>query len=78
MGNRLIHLTAGLWHVLTLGYGTGTGQESVLKGSDPLANQSLLLLLVLVNHCTAEKNLRNPYREVLFTFPNNSQSQGNN
>ncbi|XP_015589306.1 dymeclin [Cephus cinctus] len=31
----------------------------------PLASQSLLLLLVLTNHCTATSN---PYRDALFTF----------
>ncbi|XP_031560113.1 dymeclin-like isoform X2 [Actinia tenebrosa] len=33
-----------------------------------LANQSLLLLLILVNHCTQDKRLLNPYRHSLFTF----------
>ncbi|KAL0267622.1 UNVERIFIED_CONTAM: hypothetical protein PYX00_009838 [Menopon gallinae] len=72
-GSIVIGLASGLWQMLTLGYrGHSDNQEGVAKGSS-LANQSLLLILILVNHCTAEKNLRNPYREVLFTFPNNSQ-----
>lgn len=62
--------------MLTLGYGTGAGsQEPALKGSSTLANQSLLLILVLVNHCTSEKNWKNPYRDVLFMFPNSSQGE---
>lgn len=35
-----------------------------------LANQSLLLLLVLVNHCTQDKQQLNPYRHALFSFAN--------
>ena len=31
----------------------------------PLASQSLLLLLVLTNHCTTSYN---PYRDALFSF----------
>ena len=38
--------------------------------SSLLANQSLLLLLVLVNHCTQDKKKMNPYRHALFTFIN--------
>ena len=38
-----------------------------------LANQSLLFLLVLANHCTSDRGLKNPYREALFSFTN---SQG--
>ena len=33
-----------------------------------LADQSLLLILVLVNHCTREDSLYNPYREALLSF----------
>jgi hypothetical protein len=39
----------------------------------PLANQALLLVLVLSNHCTSDKNLHNPYRQALFSCSN---SQG--
>jgi hypothetical protein len=38
-----------------------------------LANQSLLFLLVLANHCTSDRALNNPYRQALFQFTN---SQG--
>lgn len=64
---------AGIWHILSLAYKNSTSIEPP-KGVT-LANQSLLLILVLVNHCTAEKNLRNPYREFLFTFINSSQGK---
>ena len=33
-----------------------------------LSDQSLLLILVLVNHCTREDALYNPYREALLSF----------
>jgi hypothetical protein len=46
-----------------------SGEVSV----SPLANQALLLVLVLTNHCTGDKNLHNPYRQALFSFSN---SQG--
>ena len=35
-----------------------------------LANQSLLFLLVLANHCTSDRGLKNPYRQALFSFTN--------
>ena len=38
-----------------------------------LANQSLLFLLVVANHCTSDRGLKNPYRDALFSFTN---SQG--
>lgn len=44
--------------------GTGEGDSSLM------ANQSLLLLLVLVNHCTQDKKKINPYRHALFYFTN--------
>ncbi|KAK3927790.1 Dymeclin [Frankliniella fusca] len=43
--------------------------REALHSRAPLAGQSLLLLLVLVNHCTSEKGpLQNPYRQALFSF----------
>lgn len=43
--------------------------REALHSRAPLAGQSLLLLLVLVNHCTSEKGpLENPYRQALFSF----------
>ena len=64
--------TAGLWAVLTLGYGSKSSKgEEEDRGL--LANQSLLLLMVLTNHYTYEKGIHNPYRMALCTFSN---SQG--
>ena len=56
----------------------GLSQPSV-QPDDPapvsdtlIASQSLLLILVLVNHCTNEEQLYNPYREALFSFTSSS------
>lgn len=60
-GSIIIGIASGLWKVLTLGY--GSGQEEDESESIPLlARQSLLLLNILTNHHTAEKN---PYREAI-------------
>ncbi|XP_075234716.1 dymeclin isoform X1 [Lycorma delicatula] len=61
-GSLLIGLASDLWNLLTLSSGTDNSDGS------PLANQSVLLLLVLINHCTAE---RNPYREALSSYSDN-------
>ncbi|EDO46526.1 predicted protein [Nematostella vectensis] len=54
-------ISAGFWWLF--------GSQSTEEESDPLlANQSLLLLLVLVNHCTQSKKKMNPYRLALFSF----------
>lgn len=65
--------SAGLWAVLTLGYGARGDAEGIKEDTAILANQSLLLVLVLTHHFTQEKGLRNPYRKALSTFAN---SQG--
>ncbi|ELU06913.1 hypothetical protein CAPTEDRAFT_6632 [Capitella teleta] len=67
---------AGLFSVMTLGIGPrliSSGEVEVLD-VPLLATQSLLLTLVLANHCTSESGLHNPYRQALFAFTN---SQGN-
>ncbi|CAK9802176.1 GA20914 [Anthophora plagiata] len=76
-GSIVFSIAAGLWNVITMGMGSGlktvqvtsngTSEEEERKRDTetPLASQSLLLLLVLTNHCTA---IRNPYRNALFTF----------
>ncbi|EEB10347.1 Dymeclin, putative [Pediculus humanus corporis] len=69
-GSIVIGLASNIWHILSLAYKNSTNLEPP-KGIT-LANQSLLLILVLVSHCTAEKNLLNPYRDFLFTFIHNS------
>lgn len=58
----IIGLASGLWKVLTLGYGYPEDEASEMM--PPLARQSLLLLNVLTNHYTTEKN---PYREALIS-----------
>lgn len=75
--NNIKHISAGLWNVITMGMGSslknvqvtsnGIPEEEERKRDTetPLASQSLLLLLVLTNHCTATQN---PYRNALFTF----------
>ncbi|XP_071870186.1 dymeclin [Bombus fervidus] len=76
-GSIVFSIAAGLWNVITMGMGSslknvqvtsnGTSEEEERKRDTetPLASQSLLLLLVLTNHCTATEN---PYRNALFTF----------
>lgn len=67
-----IYTPAGLWNIVTLGMAKGS-EPKVEVCDTLLANQSLLLILVLTNHCTSVKNMPNPYREALFSFTN---SQG--
>ncbi|XP_071942367.1 dymeclin-like [Antedon mediterranea] len=64
-------VASGLWTVMTLGYGAPAAQE---ESKPLLANQSLLLLLVLGNH-DAHHGVQNPYRHALCTF-SNSQDGG--
>ncbi|PSN32660.1 Dymeclin [Blattella germanica] len=73
---------AELWNMLTFGFGRSnnaaapvtTDGVTVVKPAEllesPLANQSLLLVQVLTNHCTGDKNLHNPYRQALFSCSN--------
>lgn len=44
---------------------TAEDEEKKRDTETPLASQSLLLLLILTNHCTATQN---PYRNALFSF----------
>ncbi|XP_053989057.1 dymeclin isoform X2 [Hylaeus anthracinus] len=76
-GSIVFSIAAGLWNVITMGMGSslknvqvtsnGISEEEERKRDTetPLASQSLLLLLVLTNHCTATQN---PYRNALFSF----------
>lgn len=74
-GSIIIGLASGLWNVLTLGYGrSGSQKDQSSENRAVLASQSLLLLLVLVNHCTSEKDLPNPYRQALFSFSNSQET----
>ena len=71
-GSIIFGIASGLWSVLTLGYGNKKSEEELIKEAI-LARESLLLLLVLTNHCTKEIN---PYREALFQC-NDSSSELN-
>ncbi|XP_053639286.1 dymeclin isoform X3 [Cherax quadricarinatus] len=69
-GSVVLGLASGLWNVLTLGL-VGSGEDSSKKGPEsPLASQSVLLLLVLANHYTADRTTRNPYRQALLHAQN--------
>lgn len=59
---------AGLWTVFTLG-GVGSKATAAPELSSPLANQSLLLLLVLAN-LTDAADAPNPYRQAIMSFKN--------
>ncbi|XP_009956782.1 PREDICTED: dymeclin, partial [Leptosomus discolor] len=62
----------GLWTVFTLG-GVGSKPASQLEQCSPLANQSLLLLLVLAN-LTDAPDMPNPYRQAIMSFKNTQDS----
>lgn len=62
-GSIIIGIASGLWRVLTLGYGSMLDEEDA-ETMPLLAKQSLLLLNVLTNHNTTEKN---PYREAIIS-----------
>ena len=63
-------LPASLWSVVTLGMGSKQKKVEETDVTETLlANQSLLLLLVLTNHCTLGRgSTANPYREALLSF----------
>ncbi|XP_055478853.1 dymeclin [Psammomys obesus] len=64
-------VATGLWTVFTLG-GAGSKSSSP-ELTSPLANQSLLLLLVLVN-LTDAPDTPNPYRQAVTSFKNTQDS----
>ncbi|KAK2149759.1 hypothetical protein LSH36_437g01034 [Paralvinella palmiformis] len=66
-------VASGVWNVLTLGMGSKTTNSDDQLPDTILANQSLLLLLVLINHCTSDSGIHNPYREALFSFTNSQE-----
>lgn len=65
-------VASGLWTVLTLG-GVGNKPTPVQEQSSPLANQSLLLLLVLAN-LTDAPDCPNPFRQAIMSFRNTQDS----
>lgn len=70
-------VASGLWNVVTLGMGGGAKKkEEECFNEVLLANQSILFILVLANHCTGERSIHNPYRQALYSFTN-SQDESN-
>ncbi|XP_071658860.1 dymeclin isoform X3 [Patagioenas fasciata] len=65
-------VATGLWTVFTLG-GVGSKASPQLERCSPLANQSLLLLLVLAN-LTDAPDTPNPYRQAIMSFKNTQDS----
>ncbi|XP_059689351.1 dymeclin isoform X2 [Gavia stellata] len=65
-------VATGLWTVFTLG-GVGSKPTPQLEQCSPLANQSLLLLLVLAN-LTDAPDTPNPYRQAIMSFKNTQDS----
>ena len=63
---------------MTLGMGgkSETTPEEI-QTDKLIANQSLLLILILANHCTSDKGMHNPYREALFSFTNSQGKKTN-
>jgi len=71
-GSIVLGLASGVWNILTLGYSSVASSETEEVSSKPLADLSLTLLLLLVNHCTDTEDFLNPYRDALFNFSNSS------
>uniref|UniRef100_A0A3Q2I3C7 Dymeclin n=1 Tax=Equus caballus TaxID=9796 RepID=A0A3Q2I3C7_HORSE len=65
-------VATGLWTVFTLG-GVGSKAAATPELSSPLANQSLLLLLVLAN-LTDAADAPNPYKQAIMSFKNTQDS----
>ncbi|XP_069075284.1 dymeclin isoform X2 [Pleurodeles waltl] len=65
-------VATGLWTVFTLG-GVASKPTPQQEQSSPLANQSLLLLLVLAN-LTDAPDTPNPYRQAITSFKNTQDS----
>ncbi|XP_069483054.1 dymeclin isoform X1 [Ambystoma mexicanum] len=65
-------VATGLWTVFTLG-GVASKPSPQQEQSSPLANQSLLLLLVLAN-LTDAPDMPNPYRQAITSFKNTQDS----
>ncbi|XP_045122456.1 dymeclin-like [Portunus trituberculatus] len=69
-GSIILGLASGLWNVLTLGLASSGEEEQGRGPESPLASLSVLLLLVLTNHYTADRTTRNPYRQALLHAQN--------
>ncbi|KAK3095350.1 hypothetical protein FSP39_013559 [Pinctada imbricata] len=77
VNSMVANVAASLWSVMTLGMGTKTEKKEEEYQETLLANQSLLFLLVLANHCTSEHGLNNPYRQALVSFTNSQDQSAN-
>ncbi|XP_012945055.1 dymeclin [Aplysia californica] len=66
--NATAALASSLWSVVTLGMGNKGKKVDSELSETLLANQSLLFILVLANHCTCDRSVTNPYRQALFSF----------
>lgn len=65
-GSLVLGLASGMWSILTLGYGSEDPHDTELTSKTPLSDMSLLLILILTNHCTDTNVIMNPYRRSLF------------
>lgn len=61
-GSLILGLASGFWNVLSFGYGKGPSDDPSRHAL--LSKMSLLLILVVTNHCTTDSN---PYRDALFS-----------
>lgn len=75
--NATAALASSLWSVVTLGLASKGKKSEDDQSETLLANQSLLFILVLANHCTCDKSVPNPYRQALFSFTDSQESGGN-
>ncbi|RXG70189.1 hypothetical protein Avbf_02382 [Armadillidium vulgare] len=75
-GSIILGIASGLWNVLTLGMSSEEEEKKEETELPRLASQSLLLLLILVNHCTSEKLIHNPYRTALLSAQNFQENNG--
>ncbi|XP_052785704.1 dymeclin-like isoform X2 [Mya arenaria] len=73
IANMTASLASSLWSVVTLGMGSTNEKKEEEFNETLLANQSLLFLMVLTNHCTSDMALNNPYRQALFQFTNSQE-----
>jgi len=69
-GSIIIGLASGLWNMLSRSSAPAGEATAGAGGSSEFAAQSLLLLLVLTNHCTVDSasGWSNPYRQSLLSF----------
>merc|ERR1712071_619890 len=62
-GSVVVGLATGLWGLIS-----GSRASTETEPISDFQSQSLLLLLVLVNHCSTDKVWSNPYRQALLSF----------